>query len=238
MPEEYIRDTKLRIMVLRLRIDAPPLVTDPGLPHLAATAALTEARERHIPYDFEMDFREHTKQFCSEVASAPYARYGVILWMNLSSISSPGLANWLASFGVRHFTTQEPSDLEYDPQLRVVGEWRDAETLLKDHMDNAVTDAMLEEAEKGKTLEYDWHLLPIARVLKLYSALLNIFDGEGPIPEGMSATAALRNKRFTADHKRLERALVKSVERFRRAHGYTPPYWELVRLARSALAGT
>ena len=37
--------------------------------------------------------------------------------MGISRISSPGVARWLAAFGVRRFETQEPSDLEYDPQL-------------------------------------------------------------------------------------------------------------------------
>jgi hypothetical protein len=54
------------------------------------------------------------------------------LWMGISHISSPGLRKWLSAFGVTHFETQEPSDLEYDPQLVVVAEWRDPETLRKD----------------------------------------------------------------------------------------------------------
>jgi len=36
------------------------------------------------------------------------------LWSGILHISSPGLRKWLAAFGVRHFETQEPSDLEYD----------------------------------------------------------------------------------------------------------------------------
>ncbi|MCK7517747.1 MAG: hypothetical protein MZV64_08560 [Ignavibacteriales bacterium] len=59
------------------------------------------------------------------------ADLGINLWMGKSTISSKGTAKLLAGFGVKYFETQEPSDLEYDPQLSVVAEWRDLETLLQ-----------------------------------------------------------------------------------------------------------
>ncbi len=146
--EEYLNDKKLRIMVLRLRSD---LINDnPMLPHEAAQFSLNEAMLKHIPYDFEMNIKETEKQFCSEVASSAYKEYGITLWTGLSTISSRGTRNWLAAFGVKYFKTQEPSDLEYDPKLTVVAEWRDPETLYKDHLDNAVTDVMLEESGQWK----------------------------------------------------------------------------------------
>jgi hypothetical protein len=231
---DYLRDVKLRVMVLRPRADLPALVARPMLPHEAATLADHEARQRHIPYDFAMDAADHSRLFCSEVASAAYARFGVTLWMGLSHISSPGLASWLAAFGVRHFETEEPSDLEYDPQLTVVAEWRDAATLRVDHVDNAVVDAMLESAEQGRPLPAPFYLLPFARLAKLYSSLLNVFGRVGPVPEGLSALGALRNSGFTRLHTRIrERTLVLAGE-FQRRNGYFPPYWELVALARTA----
>ena len=233
--EEYLRDKKLRVMVLRLRADLPALTADAMLPHRAAGHALQEARNRHIPYDFEMDFRAHDKLFCSEVASAAYEQFGVDLWMGISRISSPGVRSWLAAFGVKHFETQEPADLEYDPQLRVVAEWRDPETLWQDHVDNAVIDAMLEGAEHGGPLPYAWHKLPPARIAKAYSVLLNAFGRAGPIPEGMNATAALRNDQFTKTHLALKETVLRAAQAFEREKGYRPPYWELVKLARAAL---
>jgi len=230
--EEYLKDTKLRVMVLRLRSDLPQLLADPMLPHRAASLAFEDASRRHIPYDFEMDYREHSKLFCSEVASAPYQELGITLWM--STISTPGLQSWLGAFGVRHFVTQEPSDLEYDPQLAIVAEWRDPLTLFKDHLDNAIIDVMLERAEEGEDLSYAWYALPAARVLKAFSIALNLFGGVGPIPEGMTATAALRNTEFTSKHETIKRGLEARAAAYASERGYTPPYWELVRLARAA----
>lgn len=232
--EQYLKDRKLRILVLRPRADLPELAADPLLPHRAASQELSQARERHIPYDFAMDAQDHAAQFCSEVASAAYEGVGIHLWPGASSISAPGVAAWLAAFGVRHFETQEPSDLEYDPQLRVVAEWRDLEALFQDHVDNAVVDALLEDALAGKGLAYDRALLPLVRVLKAWSLLLNCFGRAGPVPEGMSATAALRNVRYVRDHEAVRERLLALAADFERQHGYRAPYWELVRLARQA----
>lgn len=233
-PEEYIKDTKLRVMVLRLRADLPQVQVDPMLPHRAADLALRKARGMHIPYDFSMDFQNADKWFCSEVASYAYKSFGVQLWMGLSHISSPGLRTWLAGFGVEHFETQEPSDLEYDPQLRVVAEWRDPEQLRKDHFDNAVTEAMLEGAEAGDRLTYEWHLLPVARAAKAYSSMLNFFGAAGPVPEGMSATAALRNEYYSGKHTAIKKELTRMEAEFKQQKGYAAPFWGLLQMARAA----
>ena len=233
--EEYLGDKKLRVLVLRPRFDLPALQHDPLLPHRAASAMFRRALGRHIPYDFSMDCTDTAALFCSEVVSQAYRQVGIELWMGLSHISSFGLRSWLADFGARHWETQEPSDLEYDPQLRVVAEWRDPETLRKDHIDNAVTEAMLERAEQGERLGYDGYLLPVARVMKAYSSILNLFDAVGPIPEGMSATAALKHRFYVGRHDAVTAAVSKSAGQFRHERGYEPPYWEMLRMAREAL---
>src|SRR6266487_3883164 len=166
--EKYLTDTKLRILALRLRADLPQLAADPLLLHKAASLAVSNALARHIPYDFTMDYHDPTRLFCSEVASAAYQPFGVTLWMGLSHLSTPGVTSWLAALGARYFETQEPSDLEYDPQLRVVAEWRDPDTLFQDHADNAVIDTQLEAAEAGQPLDYPWPMLPFARLAKGY----------------------------------------------------------------------
>src|SRR4030042_658237 len=232
--EEYLKDKKLRVMLLRPRADLPQIMKDPMLPHKAAEFAYKRANEEHIPYDFAMDYKDHSKLFCSEVASAAYEKFGVHLWAGISRISSPGLRKWLAAFGVRHFETQEPSDLEYDPQLVVVAEWRDHATLKKDHYDNAVTEVMLEGAEKGDELSYQWYLLPLARIVKGYSAVMNLFGKPGPIPEGMYATAALRTQYYDKQHGAIKERLSAKADQFKADNGYAPPYWELVKLVRIA----
>ncbi len=233
--DEYLRDKKLRILVLRPRAGLPALAADPQLPHKAACWALEGCRNRHVPYDFAMDCGDHDRLFCSEVAAAAYEKFGITLWPGVSPISAPGVRAWLAAFGVRHFETLEPADLEYDPQVSVVAEWRDPEALFQDHADNAAVDAMLEAAERGAQLEYSLWTLPFARAAKGFSVTLNLFGLTGPVPEGMDAAGALRHARFNRTHARIRAQVVAAAEVFRRENGRLPPYWELVRLARRAV---
>lgn len=233
--DDYMNDKKLRIMVLRLRADHPKMLQDIMLPHKAVKLAFERASKLHIAYDFEMNFNDSTKLFCSEVASFAYKKFGINLWMGLSSISSKGVAKWLAGFGVKNFVTQEPSDLEYDSQLTVVAEWRDAITLLKDHIDNAIIEALLEQAEAGKELSYDWYLLPVARAMKLYSTIINLFGKVGPVPEGMSPESALRHKKLVAIHEEIKNEVENRVKYFTEQMNYNLPYWKLVSFARELI---
>jgi len=235
--DQYLRDRKLRLMVMRPRADLPQLVADPMLPHRAASQMLDRAREAHIPYDFAMDYADPSRLFCSEVASSAYRDQGITLWMGLSTISRPGLRNWLSALGVRHFATQEPSDLEYDPQLVVVAEWRDSTALRQDHIDNAVLDVMLDGADAGDELRYPWHQLPMARVAKAYSWVRVLLGGVGPLPEGMSAESALRHEAFVTRQRALAAEVQLAADRQTAAQGYPPPYWTLVELAGEAVAG-
>lgn len=234
--DEYFADKKLRIMVLRLDHTLDALEEDPLLPHRAATAALDEVAKRHVPYDFAMYYEDPSEKFCSEVASAVYGDLGVPLWEGLTSMSSRGVTAWLSRLGVEQFETHGPSDLEYDPKLVVVAEWRDPVALFDDHVDNAVIDALLEGAERGDELGYSHLALPLARLAKGYSLVLNLFGVAGPVPEGMSATRALRAQWLEARHAAVKEGVMERADEFRAERGYTPPYWELVAMARASLA--
>jgi len=232
--EGYLADKKLRLMVLRPRADLPALVADPMLPHRAAGNILARARSEHIPYDFAMDYSDPSGLFCSEVASTAYKDEGVTLWMGLSTISRLGIRTWLSELGVKHFETQEPSDLEYDPQLVVVAEWRDPVDLKQDHLDNAVLDAMLEGADQGVELTYPWYKLPAVRLAKGYSWVRVLLGGHGPIPEGMSSSSALRHDAFMTRQRKLAADVRAAADSTTATQGYPPFYWTLVDLATRA----
>lgn len=229
--EEYINDRKLRFMVLRPRQDLPEIQKDPMIPHKAAKSAFQEAQKRHIPYDFKMDFYDPEAMFCSEVGSYAYKKEGIQLWQSESTISSKGVVTLLNTFGVENFVTQMPSDLEYDPQLSVVGEWRDTRALFEDHLYNAVIDGMLMCAEKDEEIEYNPWMLPAVRLVKAYSYVMNIAGKTGPVPEGMSAMQAIKSDAFIQRHEQLKHRVMEKADRFKKENNYTPPYWELVEMA-------
>ncbi len=230
---EYIQDQKLRILVLRLHPEHPALQKDELLPHRVAERAREAVLSRHIPYDFTMNFEDASRQFCSEVVSTNYRDEGVHLWTFYSSFARTGLARWMGALGVRYLETHGPADLEYDPQVQVVAEWLDQQSLREAHLANAVIDAMLDEADQGQELEHQWILLPVVRLMKAYSVVLNWAGGVGPIPEGMSATVALRVRRLSALHDARVQKLRKRAELLREKQGYYPPYWKLVQMAAS-----
>lgn len=232
--ETYEADPKLRVMLLRPRHDLAAIAADPQLPHRVAESAVRAAGERHIPYDFAMDHADPSAQFCSEVASANYRDAGIELWEGLTTMSTPGLARWLRAFGVTHFRTHGPSDLEYDPQLVVVAEWRDPATLRREHIDAAVIDVMLEEAAAGSEVRYDHGMLPVARMLKAISWVENLFGGEGRIPEGMSATVGLRSQWLDAETARRRAAVEPAIAAYTEQRGHAPTYPDLVQLARDS----
>jgi hypothetical protein len=64
--------------------------------------------------------------------------------------------------------------------------------------------------------------------------ILNWAGRVGLIPEGMSATEALRISKYRHDHEAIAVRLLAKVEKFKDEKGYVPPYWELVRLARES----
>ena len=163
--DRYVSDRKLRVMLLRPRADHPALRAHPALAHAAAERARHDALTRHITYDFEGNGRDPSQLFCSEVVAQAYGAEGVALWEGLTTTSDPDTARMLGAFGVREFETYGPSDLEYDPKLSVVAEWRDPEALFADHVDVAVIDALLEGARRGDTITHDWRMLPVARVI-------------------------------------------------------------------------
>lgn len=232
--EQYIKDKKLRFMVLRPRADLPQIEQDPLLVQRVAKFASAEAVKRHIPYDFKMNFKDSAAMFCSEVGSYAYRKNGIQLWQGLSTISSQGVVNWLHAFGVENFVTQMPADLEYDPQLSIVAEWRNPETLYNDHLDNAVMDVLLEEADNGKEINYSTWQLPLARVVKGWCLVKNYFGKPAMMPEGMSATKALKNQYFVAMYNKLRGKTILLSDQFIKTNNYRPPYWQLVNLARRA----
>jgi hypothetical protein len=161
----------------------------------------------------------------------------VDLWSIRSAMSAPGLARWLGAMGVRELTTLVPSDVEYDPQVRAVAEWRDAPALTDFRLDNAIIDALLEEAERGTGLGYPWYALPAARGLKAYSVASSVLGGEPTIPDGMSAVTALRVDALVSKiHPVLKADLETRAAAFREERGFEAPYWTLVALARASVA--
>src|SRR5207247_1831996 len=102
----------------------------------------------------------------------------------------------------------------------------------------AVIDAMLEGAEAGDVLSYAWCRWPVARLAKAYSWIVGRFGAQGPVPEGMSARAALRNGAFSDRQRQIAARVTEAAARLTKELGYPPPYWVLLDLARREKAAS
>jgi hypothetical protein len=104
-------------------------------------------------------------------------------------------------------------------------------------LDNAITDALLEEADLGADLGYRWYVLPVARLLKGVSVVATTVGATPTIPRGMSPDAALRVQALVST---VSPAVKAELARREAEHladaGYRAPYWTLVELARESLA--
>ncbi len=65
---------------------------------------------------------------------------------------------------------------------------------------------------------------------------MNLFGGVGPIPEGMSARSALRNQAFSARQRYIAAEVAARSSVWQNEHGYPPPYWALLAIARDVTA--
>lgn len=224
----YLADKKQRICVLRLN---NKVVQNRNISHAVATLLMQMSRSQKTPYDFEMNTGDSSKMFCSEVASYGYKKMGIKLWNLPSSISNRGAVSWLNAFGVTNFVTQMPSDLEYDLNTDLIAEWYDRELLLNDHLYNAAMDGLYSRAALGKEPGYNLLQLPLARILKGWCMIKNAMGQPGPIPEGMSATVALKNLWLTEQHQQLLNELKTEVTYYQQQHHHLPPYWQMVKMA-------
>lgn len=233
---EFLKDKRYRLLLLRLRPGNPVLQQDPLATHRAASSMLDRIKAAHIPYDFSMNWNDESKMFCSEVAYHAYRSIGIDLWADKPKLESPGLIRWLGDMGMTHFTTIVPSDLEYDPRLAPVAEWRNLESLSYDRLDNVTLDVLLEASERGDRLGYS----PLAALpggaVKLWSGLESVMGFTPAIPAGMSVGTALRVRSLIKIvHPKLRAAIAIADANYRAEHGYPAPYWALTAIARQEL---
>lgn len=233
---EFLKEKRHRLLLLRLRPGNPVLELEPLAPHHAASYMLDHIKAGHIAYDFSMNWNDASEMFCSEVVYHAYRSTAMDLWARKSKLESPGLIRWLGDVGMQHFTTILPSDIEYDPRLAPVAEWRNLETLRNERLDNVTLDVLLEAGERGDRLSY----APLAAlpggVFKLWSKLKSVMGFTPTIPAGMSVDTALRVHSLIKEvHPKLRAAIANADTKYHMEHGYPTPYWTLTAIARQAL---
>jgi hypothetical protein len=120
--------------------------------------AATRESGRTIPYDYRMDTQDRSEFFCAELVGFAYERTSagrLRLPAYPTSLQVLRGHPFLDNMGIRGRTTFAPADVELEPQLRLVAEWRNlrhsAETRIKDAILTSLLDWM---ATRGYQLTY------------------------------------------------------------------------------------
>jgi hypothetical protein len=154
--EEYLRDGKARAALFRYH--------DQALAHQAAKRIFEAARDatakgENIPYDFGMIMNEPSEIFCSEIIQHAFnlaakdlkREFRVPLFPTRISMRN---RDFLEAIGVKATTTFAPADIEVDPRLEMIAEWRDFSRIRLLHQHDAILVKVYDWMER---LDYKIH---------------------------------------------------------------------------------
>ena len=146
-----LRNENVRILLLRAK-DQDLAKRASDFMYAKVTAAV--AAGHPIPYDYKLDFKDHSALSCAEVAEYAYeeASQGkVILPFYPSKISTdPTLVERL---GMTPGATFTPGDMEVDPRFDMIAEWSDLRITRDSRIKDAILTQLLSWIEK-----YNYHV--------------------------------------------------------------------------------
>lgn len=150
----HLNQKNARTVVLRFN-------GDEKLAHKAAKYIYERVRNhsqkgKNIPYDFGMDYKDHSELFCSEIVYEGYevASDGELDIPLNKTRFNPKLLRFLKQIGIAvdetnidSFLTFSPGDTEFDENFEVVAEWRNPTKMGDSRQKDAVLTKMMEWME-------------------------------------------------------------------------------------------
>jgi hypothetical protein len=137
--DEYLKDGKARAVLYRY--------PDAALAHRAAKLMFEEANRasatgENINYDFGMVMDEPSELFCSEVVQRAFQlaakEMGREFRLPLFPTSmNPRNRDFLTLLGIKVNSTFAPADMEIDPRVEIIAEWRDYDRVRMLHRHDA-----------------------------------------------------------------------------------------------------
>jgi hypothetical protein len=152
----WLNDGKVRAMVFRHR-DAQLAARAAQMIHDEITTYQARHGGENIPYDSNLDVRDSSKLFCSELISHAFdlATGGAHTVPAYPSMLTPKNPYFLKRLGVQVTQTFLPMDIEVDPQFELVSEWRDYSQMSMIHMHDAVIGTVFSWIDNGKYVFHD-----------------------------------------------------------------------------------
>jgi hypothetical protein len=202
---DFFKNIRNRFLILRVSASDTLLLIDSLIPHKSAKLAFDEISNNRIRYDYTPGEDEN-------FSNAELVQYYYEI---------PGM-----NFSVEGINIS-PAVFEVSPSLVEVFEVRDQSSLIRGRIKEFSIRALIKMLRENEIEDQNIFLLPVARLIKLYSIILENFDKEGPIPAGMPADEALKlwilNKEYGKIHSEVE----KFVRDFKDNNGRFPNYREM-----------
>ncbi len=200
--ETALKNENVRLLLLRAK---DPVLASNAADIMYARAKTAIAAGHPIPYDYKFDFVDHSKLSCAEVAlwgfqSASEGK--VMLPFYPSHISTN--ESLLSRIGMKPGNTFAPGDLEVDPRLDMVMEWRDLRFTRDSRVKDSIMTSMLnwvdnDEYKLHDTFKSDiagWVVWPARRTFlwPLVQKILKIPDFGKDVPRGLFQSLELLNQ--------------------------------------------
>lgn len=137
-----LKNENARLLVLRPKNKA---LGEKAAEMLLAKTLAGNGHGGPIPYDYSMDFNDHSKMSCSETARAAYewaSNGNVILPIYPATIPDYN-TKFLSSIDIKPGKTFTPDDLEIDPNFDLILDWRDYRLIRDSRYKDAILNSMM-----------------------------------------------------------------------------------------------
>lgn len=211
-------------MVLRIRPDISAIIQNPQLPIAAAKALFDMANSGTYKYDYKLDLDSKNYLFDWEMLSKAFKSYGFTIG------TEKRLSNTQTIRVGSNEIIKEPFELEYDPQLIVVGEWYKTKTLYDKRLLTAATSSIILSANKLAFVNPLF--LPIYRLKKGYSMMMHQVGLKEPIPQGITAQTQMAMDALHKEQKRTVDKLSKELVNYENQQNHKATYLKMLQAAK------
>ncbi|MCB0504753.1 MAG: hypothetical protein KDC58_04540 [Cyclobacteriaceae bacterium] len=211
-------------MILRVRPDLSQIIETPELPVLVASRLYKMANEGRIKYDYQLDLDTRDYLYDWEMLNGVFKKY------DFSLGTEKKLSNTHTIRVGSDKLINEPFELEYDPQLMVVGEWYNTQTLYDKRVLTAATSSVILSSPKMRFVNPI--LLPIYRIKKGLSMIMNQFGYKGLIAQGVSAQTQMALDALHQEQKKVVEELSEELHKYESEQKHRATYLKMLQSAK------
>jgi hypothetical protein len=218
---------------LRLRNDLPELISNPAMPHQAATFLFGLANDVNIDYDFRFNRVGHSSLSEIELLEFSFEGYNLDFITSFSEVNNAYVYG-LSRLGIENGIQATASEILFHPAIELVGQQLTGRNIKSRNLQMAANMAGLSAITAELITSLRWKL-PYYRVLKGYSRIAGLMGNAPIMPDGMAPETALIVNYISDQSEELMPGLVSEANQFEQENKFYPTYTILSEMATSLL---